>query len=143
VIGGDGPLMTENKEYIIKNSLIDRVKIPGFIKDSFSILNVFDIFILPSLHEGIPMVLLEALSLGKPVIASNVGGIPEVVTHAIEALLIEPGRVGSIVNGCLTLLGSPELRKKIAANGKLKIEKHFNALEKSSDLINIYRKVNK
>jgi glycosyltransferase involved in cell wall biosynthesis len=77
-----------------------------------------DVFALPSLAESLGVVLLEAMACGLPIVASNVGGIPEVVTHNYNGLLVEPGDAEGLANSIIELLLNEELRKKLS-NGAL------------------------
>jgi glycosyltransferase involved in cell wall biosynthesis len=72
------------------------------------------VFVLPSTSEGLPVALLEAMAYGKPIVASAVGGIPDVVTAGVEALLVPAGRPDALAEAILTLAGDDELRKRLA-----------------------------
>jgi glycosyltransferase involved in cell wall biosynthesis len=93
-----------------------------------------DVFALPSLAEGLGVVLLEALACGVPIVASNVGGIPEVVTHGYNGLLVEPGDPEGLANSIIMLLSNEELRKKLSKGALVSSEKlkenEFEALLK-------------
>lgn len=75
-----------------------------------------DIFILPSLTEGIPKVIYEAMAAGKPIVATNVGGIPDVVTHGKDGILIDPGNIEQIVQALSLLISDPINRKTLQVN---------------------------
>lgn len=84
-----------------------------------------DIFILPSLSESLAMVLLEAMSCGLPIIASDVGGIPEVVADGENGLLIPPGNVNAIIEAIHRLTNDSLLRSRISQNNPIKIQEQF------------------
>ncbi len=85
---GEGPLRG-HLEAVVKRLGLERAVIfAGHQEQSYDFINMMDFFVLSSLHEGVPMVLLEALALKRPVIASGVGGIPEVVAHGVSGMLV-------------------------------------------------------
>jgi glycosyltransferase involved in cell wall biosynthesis len=79
IIAGDGPLMPELRRQADAIGVADRVRFLGHCDDIYNIMSMFDLFVMTSEHEGVPMALLEAMSLGVPAVAPAVGGIPEVV----------------------------------------------------------------
>ncbi|MCP4023526.1 MAG: glycosyltransferase family 4 protein, partial [Desulfobacteraceae bacterium] len=95
------------------------VRFKGFVKlhpDLGTLFSASDIFILPSLSEGVPKVVLEAMAKGTPVIATNVGGIPEIVTHKKNGLLVPPGDENALVKAIVHLLGNQELVSTMQKN---------------------------
>ncbi|MBN1694073.1 glycosyltransferase family 4 protein [candidate division WOR-3 bacterium] len=92
------------------------------------LLSLTDIFILPSLTEGTPLSILEAMSMKLPVIASRVGGVPEVVSDGKTGLLVNPGNPDEITDAVLKLLKNPKIRKEMGAKAR-KIAKKKFALE--------------
>ncbi|MFC1668447.1 glycosyltransferase family 4 protein [Chlamydiota bacterium] len=97
----------------------------GFCSDIANVMNSFDVFVLPSLWEPFPNVLLEAMILGKPVVATHVGGIPELVKEKKTGLLIPPKNSEALGNACITLLTNEELRKTIGRNARELIVAHY------------------
>ena len=73
----------------------------------YDLLAALDVFVLPSLSEGIPMALLEAMALGRPAVAASVGGVPEIITDRVDGLLVEPRSPRAIANACLELARRP------------------------------------
>jgi glycosyltransferase involved in cell wall biosynthesis len=97
-------------------------------KTAFELVDLYnqaDIFILPSLSEGLAMVLLEAMSCGLPIIATNVGGIPEVVADGENGILIPPGKVNAIIQAIHRLVRDSVLRSRISRNNPSKIREQF------------------
>ncbi len=90
VVAGSGPLESELKSRIEKTSMESRVRFLGFRSDIPQVLAGLDCFVLPSLSEGHPLSLLEAMACERPVIASAVGGIPEILTSPCPGILVEP-----------------------------------------------------
>src|SRR5215207_3777902 len=117
-ICGDGPLRTQLESQISKLGLSDSVKLLGAWDDISSILASADIFVLPSLWEGLSRALMEAMAAGIPVIATSVDGINNLVTNDVHGLLVpaeDPERLG---NSILQLLRDPEMMKRIGSAGR-------------------------
>ena len=98
----------------------------GFQTDIENWLAAFDVFVLPSLTEGTPMALLEAMAMGIPVIASAVGGVSNVLTDEINGLLITPGNIKDICDKIIILKNSRELKYKLLLAGINTIKMKYN-----------------
>ncbi|MEM1687431.1 MAG: glycosyltransferase family 4 protein [Thermosphaera sp.] len=96
---------------------------------------------LPSYGENLPMTLLEAMSCSLPVIASNVGGIPEVVQHMVNGVLIAPGDLNALSNSIITLLQDKNLREKLARNARKTIEEGFSWNRVIPQIVQTYQEV--
>jgi glycosyltransferase involved in cell wall biosynthesis len=112
----------------------------GHRDDIYDVLRAFDVFVLPSDHEGLPMVLLEALYLGIPVVSRRVGGIPEAIENRKSGLLLDSPNPQSIANACIELLQNPALRASLAAAGKRGVSEHFSAARTAGLTADVYRK---
>ncbi|MBT3589738.1 MAG: GT4 family glycosyltransferase PelF [Candidatus Marinimicrobia bacterium] len=113
----DEPEMKEKLENEINLlKLTGQVKLLGFQLDTKGLLKKSSIFVLPSISEGQPNTILEAMSLGIPVVASNVGGIPELISHQRNGLLFDPKDVDGFVHGILTLLRDENVKTKFMKN---------------------------
>ena len=99
----------------------------GFKEKALSYIQNADALVICSSHEGIPYVLLEALILGTPVVATAVGGIPEVITDGIDGLLVNAADPYGLANALQRLLTDTQLRERIRVSGKQQIEKNFTA----------------
>ena len=104
LIVGDGPLRRVLEKLSRELRLETVVRFLGHRDDVYDLINLMDIFVLPSLHEGLPTALLEALAMGKRVVATRVGGIPEVITHLGTGVLVNPRDPSHLAEACLTLL---------------------------------------
>ena len=107
-------LKLENEINLLK--LTGQVKLLGFQLDTKCLLKKSSIFVLPSISEGHPNTILEAMSLGIPVVASNVGGIPELISHQRNGILFDPKDVDGFVHGILTLLRDENVKTKFMKN---------------------------
>jgi sugar transferase (PEP-CTERM/EpsH1 system associated) len=114
-IVGDGPLLPAVRAQVDALGLSNAVWLPGARSDIAALLHSFSVFALPSLAEGTPVSLLEAMSCGLPVVASRVGGIPEVVDDGAQGLLVPVGDVEALAQALARYAGDPELR---AAHGR-------------------------
>jgi glycosyltransferase involved in cell wall biosynthesis len=95
----------------------ERVRFLGWREDVAEIMPVFDIFVLPSLNEGMGRVLVEAMAAGRPIVASAAGGIPDLVRHEETGLLVPPRDEGRLAAAISRLLASPEESGRLGANG--------------------------
>jgi len=98
----------------------------GTRRDIPEVVSSFDVFVLPSLSEGLGIVILEAFALGKPVVASKVEGIPEMVINVENGFLVPPGDSDALAEKIITLLKDPELAARLGQNGRRLVEEKFN-----------------
>ena len=96
----------------------DNVKFLGWRPDVADVMATFDIFVLPSLNEGMGKVLVEAMAMGKPIIASNVGGIHDLITDGENGLLVSPADHEAIADAILSLYRDPAKTKRLCEKGK-------------------------
>lgn len=127
VVIGEGPERTRLQELAITLGIENATIFAGHRNDVYDCINAIDIFVLPSLHEGLPMVLLEAMALGSPVIASRVGGVPEVIEHRNNGLLFSAGSDQELAENLLLLLGNRELAVRLGEEGRKRVRAQFNA----------------
>lgn len=124
-IVGDGPLFGAIKAQVAEAGLQDVVWLPGARADVADLLHGFDIFALPSLAEGTPVSLLEAMACGLPSVCSNVGGIPEVVTHDVHGLLA-PVEVEALAAALARYVQDPALAARHGAAARARIEEKYS-----------------
>ena len=120
----------------------DRVELPGWLgpESKSAALAASTIFLLPSYHEGMPMALLEAMSWGVPVIATPVGGIPQIVKQEINGLLIPPADVAALTKAIERLLQDSTLRVRLGSAARATIVSGFSLEDAMRKLDNIYRR---
>jgi len=134
---GDGELKEELKKKVDKLNLTSKFIFTGYLKDMKPVLRTVDIVIMPSLFEGIPCLLLEIMSMGIPVIASAVGGIPSVITSGHNGILVSPRNEKEICYEVIKLLEDKVLRKNISLNARTLIENDYNSDIVYKDYTNI------
>lgn len=133
VIFGEGFLRTELESTIAAAGLGGRFLLPGFRNDLQAVMHEIDIFMLPSFTEGLPNVILEAFAARKPVVATRVGGTPEVVQDGISGFLTKPDEHGLMAQHILALAENPSLRKKMGTAGYEYVNEEFG-FEKQTQL---------
>ncbi len=116
MIIGEGDERKKLESLIKQYNLTDNFFLLGNIKDAYKYLKAFDIFVLPSVKEGWPYTLLEALRAGLPIIATRVGGIPEIITDNENGLLVPPANPDSLQKAIKKLLADSELTTRLQQN---------------------------
>jgi len=125
-IVGDGPLLPAVREQVNSLGLDDAVWLPGARADIGALLQTFSVFALPSLAEGTPVSMLEAMACGLPVVASNVGGIPEVVDDGVQGLLVPVGDVDALARALARYAMDSRLRERHGHAGRARVEDRFS-----------------
>jgi glycosyltransferase involved in cell wall biosynthesis len=125
VVFGEGTQRPVLERLIANAGLIGRFALPGFRGDLDQLLPSADLFVLPSFTEGMPNVLLEAGAAGVPVVATAVGGTPEVVADGKTGCLVPPGDPERLARRILDLLGDETLRQKMGKAGREHVRAHF------------------
>lgn len=124
---GDGPAMVQTRDRVSELGLAERVTFTGALSEDEALQQVADadLFVLPSLMEGLPVVLIEAMALGKPVVASRIAGIPELVNDGVNGLLFTPSD-WSELQACLRrVLRDPTLRTRLGRAGRDTVTARF------------------
>lgn len=124
MIAGSGPLRPALARQAEELGLADSVEFLGIVPDTFAVYRNSDMLVLTSDHEGTPNVLLEAMASGLPVVATRVGGVPELVTDNYTGYLVEPGDDGALTDAVLELIEHPQLRAEIGKRARALAEAH-------------------
>jgi glycosyltransferase involved in cell wall biosynthesis len=114
---GDGPARASLESEAARVGLNYRLKLPGRATTALAVaeaLSALDVFVLPSLSEGLPTAVLEAMAAGTPVVASAVGGLPELITDRVNGRLVPSGKVPPLAQALRELLESPGERQRLA-----------------------------
>lgn len=138
VLVGDGELHSTIQGYIADHSLKDNVELLGARNDVACILQDFDVFVLPSLAEGIPLTILEAMATALPVISTEVGGVPELIENNAQGYLIKPKDVKGLATKIKLYIDKPELMAQHGASGREKVEKNFSLQAMTKQYLQIY-----
>jgi glycosyltransferase involved in cell wall biosynthesis len=104
----------------------ERVKLLGFRSDTIDLYEAMDVFVLSSLREGLPNVMLEAMALMAPTVATRIAGVPALIQDGVSGLLVRPGEEGELAEAIDRLLGSEPLRRQIAAEARGVIERRYS-----------------
>jgi glycosyltransferase involved in cell wall biosynthesis len=138
---GQGP-MRENLERLCHDKRITHaVRFTGFRKDMDRIFPCLDLVVHPATMEGLGVSLLEAASSGRAIVASRAGGIPEVVHHGENGLLVEPGNAGELIEAVSRLLRDPGLGARLGAAGRRLVEDRFSVAAMVKGNIAVYSEV--
>lgn len=125
-IAGDGPSRTELEREVKQLGIGDRVRFLGSVSDPTELLRRAQIFVLPSLSEGLSLTLLEAMAIGVPTIATHVGGNPEVIQHGKTGLLVPPGNPTAMAGAIGTLWSDASAQQRMAAAAQQRVADRFD-----------------
>jgi glycosyltransferase involved in cell wall biosynthesis/protein-tyrosine-phosphatase len=141
IIVGGGPLKDELAASARRLGIDGECLLVGPRTDVLDLVAAMDVFVLPSLDEGVPMALLEAMALRRPVVATAVGGIPEVVTHRDNGLLVEPGDEQALADACLELALDPDRAQRLGERSRRVVEERFSHARNGQAVLDVYRHV--
>lgn len=141
VIAGDGPLRDQLERQRIELNLDNHLSFLGFIKEIPEFLAALDFIALPSIDEGLGTVALDAALAGCPIIAANVGGLPEIVAHETTGLLVPPRDPQALAQAMLRLMRDFELRAKLASAAKQHVEAEFSVAKMISGNLAVYEQL--
>jgi glycosyltransferase involved in cell wall biosynthesis len=140
VIAGDGPLRAEITR--AATALGDRVLAIGYRPDIMALLDAADVLLHPSRHDALPTTIMEAMAASTPVVATRVGGIPELVDHRVSGLLVPaPPTPSALAAALAELLHDPQRRNELAAAGRERFEQEFTADRWAARMGDLYRAV--
>jgi glycosyltransferase involved in cell wall biosynthesis len=126
VIAGEGPDRRRLEREISALGLEDSVRLVGERSDVSRLLANGDVFVLSSRSEGLPMSVLEAMATGLPVVASRVGGVPELLDDGEEGILVRPGQVGYLAAARAHLIAEPATRRRLGDAARARAEAYFD-----------------
>jgi len=149
MIGGRGPLKEQLQRQVQERGIADRVKFLNYIPDDCipAYYAAADVFVLPSVvderddTEGLGVALLEALACRTPCVASNVGGIPDVITDGLNGLLVESANSQALADKILQLIVEDDLRLEMGKQGRLFVKEHFSWQTKVCEIFQVYQTV--
>lgn len=129
VVIGDGQQREAIERCIRQYGLQNRFILLGHTKDASKFLTAFDVFVLPSVKEGFPWALLEAMAARVPAIATRVGAVPEMLEDGVSGILCEPGNAEQVAHGIVQLLGNDKLRQDLAIAAHQQVISKFSLRE--------------
>ncbi len=141
VFCGDGALRKELEAHAARLSVDKQCRFVGFRKDINDIFKAMDLLVLPSLTEGLPNVVLEAFSNAKPVVATSVGGVPELVEHGVSGILVPKERPDLLAGAISKCLSSADMRMAMGLAGYRKVSSEFTFEQQTRRLEGIYGEV--
>ncbi len=137
ILAGDGPELPAMKARAEALGMRDRVEFPGSVGDPWDLLRAADVFVLASEIEGLPLVVLEAMSQGVPVVATDVGGMPEAVIEDETGFLVPAHDVSALATSIARILGDPSVAERMRQAALTRFDQRFTMermLEAHSDL---------
>ncbi|MHB1517369.1 MAG: glycosyltransferase [Acidimicrobiales bacterium] len=137
---GQGDLEGELTSRRDSLGLGDTFRFLGYRRDALRLLTAADVVVLPSHQEGLPVVLMEAMSVGATVVATTVGGVPRVITDGINGLLVPPGRPDALAEALIRLAGDPQLRHRLGEQA-LHDSTSFDVCRSTAEIEQLYRQV--
>jgi glycosyltransferase involved in cell wall biosynthesis len=140
-IVGDGPDHGSLAAEIERHGLDGRVRLAGELTDVSDILASADVFVLPTTYESLPMSILEAMAAGLPVVASNVGGVPELVVDGRTGLLVPPRDVPALAEALRALLSDAARRRSMGEAGREQAVRAFGVERSAAAHVRLYREL--
>lgn len=141
LLGGDGQAREALSAQVRELGLTERVTLTGFVADVPAFLSQIGMLVLPSRSEGLGLVLLEAMAAGRPVVASRVGGIPEVVADGETGLLVPPEEPGALAAAIGRLLADPAKALRMGEAGRRRVQSLFSAERMAREMAALYEEL--
>ena len=140
-LAGDGPEMRKLRVLVERFGLNGRFTFRGHLDNMEEFYRGLDLFINTSIHEGIPMSVLEAMSYGLPIVAPRVGGLREIIDHGVDGFLIESRYAKAFAEKCLLLAKDERLWQKMSKAARQKVINHFSVNHMAEEYYNLYLEV--
>jgi L-malate glycosyltransferase len=143
VLGGEGSMRCHHQQLVTQLRLENKVLFTGKIPQSEvpSYYSMGDIVVVPSLQEAFGLVVSEAMACGKPVVGTNVGGIPDQLIDGFNGFIVPPKNAEEIAEKILWLVNNPEAAKRMGAHGRDVVERKFDIRQRISRIENLYREI--
>ncbi|MBU0965469.1 MAG: glycosyltransferase family 4 protein [Proteobacteria bacterium] len=141
IVGNDGSINREELNKLIKEfTLEDTVYVPGpkYGVDKYNVLNTSDIFCLPTLNDAFPLVLLEAMQCGKPVVSTFEGAVPDIVDNGKTGLLVHQQNPEELADALQTLISDEKLRRKMGEEGRKKFKSLYTVERFEENMCNVF-----
>jgi glycosyltransferase involved in cell wall biosynthesis len=141
VLAGEGPDRAALEAQTHALGLDSRLLFLGYREDIPDLLSCCDLFVLPSVYEGLPLSILEAMAAGKPVIASAIGGNDEIITHGENGLLVPPADPASLAGTIRTVLSDHTLARRLAEAGRARAHQEFSVEAMVNGVTRVYEEL--
>jgi glycosyltransferase involved in cell wall biosynthesis len=138
VVAGEGSERPNLERQIAERGLTGAVQLVGFRSDVLALMRAADLFVLPSAIEGFGLVVVEAMALGRPVIAMNAGAPTEIIEHGVNGLLVTPGNPGALSHAISRLLNDEALRQRLGQAGRQRYEARFTSDRMAAETAQVY-----
>jgi L-malate glycosyltransferase len=140
-IVGDGALRHELEDQAATLGIAEQVHFAGFRRDVPALIRGFEIFVFSSTHEGTPNGVLEAMALGKPVVATHAGGTAEVVQDGVTGLLVSPRDPAALAQALFYVLRHPEQGQMFGRAGRQRVAEHFTVEHMAGSTLQAYQRI--
>lgn len=140
-LAGEGPLFDDLQSQIARSGLTDRFLMKGAVKEVGEFYRGLDVFINTSVHEGIPMSVLEAMALEIPPVVPSVGGLLEIIADGVDGYLVEGRDPRSFAQRCLSLRRDDELRRRMGRAARAKVLKNFSLARMVDGYMDVYAQI--
>lgn len=138
---GDGPQRPHIEAAVARTGSHGAVTFTGFRADPRPLIAAGDLLVLPSAAEACPMAVLQAMACGRPVVATRVGGVAEIVRDGIDGLLVPAGDVAALRDALRRLSGDPDLRRRMGEQARERVRARFTAGRCAQELVEVYQEV--
>lgn len=138
---GDGPYRQHLEELSVSLGVSKHVLFMSYRSNIPEILAASDLFVLPTLVEALPTVLFEAMAAGVPIIVSEVGGVPEIIEHDVNGVLLPPAEPALLIEACLRLLLDKDLCNRLSAAAKATVANRFDVRRQAGNLLALYNQM--
>lgn len=135
---GEGPERGALDRLIAQLGLKHRIRLEGYQPNTISWYHAMDAYALSSYREGLPNVVLEAMAMEVPVVATRIAGVPRVVADGVNGMLVEPGDVGALRQALQTMAGDASLRARMAKEGRNTMERNYSFAVRMEKIRSIY-----
>lgn len=116
----------------------ENIRFLGFRKDNYDLINMYDLFILSSVKEGMPYVILETMKLAKPILCTNVGALNDIIKNGKNGFIVEPESSDAIYDALKNILDNKDILMTVGKNAKNFVDKNFSLSDFSENILNIY-----
>lgn len=141
VLIGEGDQERHLKDLAEKLSLKERVYFSGFIRNAVHYIKLFDVFAISSLTEGLPVTLLETMHMQVPIVATSVGGIPDVLRSETDGFVVSPGSSILVADALMKVHHNPDLSHAMALSAKKRVEALYSDQEMHINYLKVYKNV--